>query len=78
MGIRQDVKSGRMSSKDALTILEIGGEVTPSIEGWLKRRINRNADAQEEAAREKAAEKAKAEENARPVKKRGKKRKPRK
>lgn len=58
MGIRQDVKAGLISSKLALSTLELTADlIQPSIEGWLKRRIARGADKEEEAARQKAAEK---------------------
>lgn len=77
MGIREDVKSGKISSKDAFSSLEMGlsrdppSTFTPEIEAWLRRRINRSADAQEEAVRVKAAEKAKSKES--PKKKKRKK-----
>lgn len=62
MGIRQDVKAGFVSSKGALTTLELSEEViTSGIDGWLKRRIRRGADAEAEAVREKEAERAEAE-----------------
>lgn len=80
LGLRQSVKQGILSSKGAYTRLEIhqmdGGQVSPSILGWLKRRIDRNADAEEAAAREKEAQKAAAAEKKEKKRKKRRKKRP--
>jgi len=61
MGIREEVKSGQLSSRAALSLAGSFDFPAPELEGWLRRRIARNADEEEEAARVKAAEKKEAE-----------------
>jgi hypothetical protein len=64
MGIREKVKKGQLSSEDALIQAQSFVDDAPELRGWLKRRIARGADAEEQAAREKAAEQAKAAKKA--------------
>ncbi len=81
MGIRQDVKSGKVTSKEAFSSLELGArrdppsDFNPEIEAWLRRRIKRDADAQEANAREKAVKEAERLAGGKDVTKKRKKRK---
>jgi hypothetical protein len=77
MGIREKVKKGQLSSEDALALAQKFEDDAPDLKGWLKRRIDRGADAEEEAAREKAAEKVAAEKKAEEDRKRKANKRPR-